>query len=212
MARGIKFFLLLMIAAATSRAGEKNVDFSHLSNDLSDQQKTGIVLPVVNEKYEYYEVCGRCEKDIQCELQQKCIKQNDGKKYDSVTNWKVKWDYGYSHTPQTCRADSFTVTVEIVYHLPKWVRTGDAPRPLVEKWDSYLEKLMTHEKGHRDKAVEAATELIRSVADLPAARTCAELDRAVHDLSRERMAKLLEEQQKYDAATNHGAAQGAVFP
>jgi predicted secreted Zn-dependent protease len=104
------------------------------------------------------------------------------------------------------------VFVEIVYRYPKWVRTDDASRPLVEKWDRYMKNLITHENGHRDMVAEAAAELTRAVAGLPPAATCAEIDRKVKALCRERMEKLTEDQKGYDAATEHGVKQGAVFP
>ncbi len=212
MTRGISVFFLVMAVAVTSAAGEKKLEVANVNNVLTGQKKNVIVPTVVNEKYEYYEVSGCCENDVQCDLKKKCITWTDGKKYDSVTNWKVTWDYGHNRTPQACTTDSFLVTVDVVFHLPKWVRKGDAPRPLVEKWEKYLQQLMMHEEGHRDRAVEAAAELTRAVTELPPVSTCAELDRAVHDLCRARMDKLLEDQKEYDAATSHGAAQGAVFP
>ncbi|HSB34474.1 MAG TPA: DUF922 domain-containing protein, partial [Nitrospirota bacterium] len=174
--------------------------------------KNTVLPPVVREAYEYYEVCGCCEADLKGELKQKCITWKDGRKYDAMTSWKVKWDYGHNRAGQTCSADSFTVTVNVRYHLPKWVKPADAPRELVEKWDGYTKNLLIHENGHRDKAVDAATDLIRSVADLPPSRTCAELDRNVNLLSRARMRKLEEEQQQYDNDTGHGTKQGALFP
>jgi predicted secreted Zn-dependent protease len=204
MIRRTYIFLLFMAAAAASRAGETIPE--------STNNKNHLVPPVVNEKTEYYEVSGGCEKDVQSELRVKCIKWTDGKKYDSVTNWKVKWDYGHSRAPQTCSTESFVVTVDIVYRLPKWVQAGEVSRTLVDKWDRYMEKLMMHEKGHRDKAVAAAVELTRAVAELPPAPTCAELDRAINTLFRTRLDKLIKQQKAYDADTNHGILQGAVFP
>jgi predicted secreted Zn-dependent protease len=130
-----------------------------------------------------------------------------------VTNWKVKWDYSHSQAaPETCTAESFVVTVDIIYRLPKWVRTGEVSQTLVEKWDRYMENLMMHEKGHRDRAVAAAEELTRMIAELPPARTCAELDRVVNTLCRTRLDKLIEDQKTYDADTCHGVLQGAEFP
>jgi predicted secreted Zn-dependent protease len=205
MIRGIYFLFLLMTVAVASGAGET-------MPESTTNNKNHLVPPVVNEKTEYYEVCGGCEKDVQSELQEKCIKLANGKKYDSVTNWKVKWDYGHSQAAQTCTAESFVVTVDIVYRLPKWVRTGEAPQTLVEKWDRYMENLMMHEKGHRDRAMASAVELTRLVAELPPARTCAELDRVVNTLCRARLDKLIEVQKKYDDDTCHGVLQGAEFP
>jgi len=204
MVRGVYFFFLLIMVAVSAGAGE--------IPESTNNNKNHFITPVVNERTEYYDICGLCEKDIECDLREKCIKWTDGKKYDSVTNWKVKWDYGHSRTPQTCTTESFVVTVDIVYQLPKWVRTGEAPRTLVKKWDRYMEKLMLHERGHSDRAVAAAKELMRTVAALPPANTCDELDWLLNTLFRARLDKLIEDQRAYDADTNHGILQGAVFP
>ena len=205
MIRGIYFFFLLMTVAVASGAGET-------MPEPAANTKNHLVPPVVNEKTEYYEVCGDCERDVQSELRDKCIKLANGEKYDSITNWKVKWDYSHNRASETCAAESFVVTVDIVYRLPKWARTGEAPQTLVEKWDRYMENLMMHEKGHRDRAMASAVELTRLVAELPPARTCAELDRVVNTLCRTRLDKLIEVQKKYDTDTCHGVLQGAEFP
>jgi predicted secreted Zn-dependent protease len=202
--RGIYLFFLLMSAAVVSGAGETAPEPAN--------NKSHVVSPVVNEKTEYYEVCGNCEKDVQSELREKCIKVANGERYDSITNWKVKWDYGHTRASETCTAEFFVVTVDIVYRLPKWVRTGEVAQTLAEKWDRYMENLMIHEKGHRDRAVASAVELTRLVAEMPPARTCAELDRVVNTLCRARLDKLIEVQKKYDDDTCHGVLQGAEFP
>ncbi len=212
MMKGIcALFLLITIAGAVS-AGEQGIDVADARKISLAPTGNSTVPPVIREKYKYYEVCGCCEKDLQGDLKEKCIRWIDGKKYDSVTNWKLKWDYGHHEASGTCALDAFTVTVDITFHVPKWARTDDAPHPLVEKWSRYLENLMTHEKGHRDRTVDAANDLTRAVAALPPARTCSELDREVKILAHARANKLLQDQKDYDAATNHGARQGAVFP
>jgi predicted secreted Zn-dependent protease len=99
-----------------------------------------------------------------------------------------------------------------MFRYPKWVRDDAAPQSLVAKWDSYMKNLVMHENVHRDMAVQAAEELSCSVAALAPASTCAELDRRVRALYKEQMQKLSEDEKKYDAATNHGLTQGAVFP
>jgi predicted secreted Zn-dependent protease len=209
--KGAMLSVLILCLTATALAGEDRPIIADLGKGPAPQKKN-VTQPIVIEKYDYYEVGGCCEKDIQCDLKQKCIKWSDGKKYDSITSWKVKWDYGYDRAPETCSVDSFRVTVAISFRFPKWARPGDAPQQLVDKWDSYMKNLVIHENGHRDMAVEVATELSSAVADLPPALTCAEIDREVQKLSRTYMMKLKEDEKEYDAATNHGHTQGAVFP
>jgi predicted secreted Zn-dependent protease len=210
--KGITISLLLLMVTVTTYAGDDNTGAATIEKTSPDRITNSVAPPVVTETFEYYEVCGCCEKDLHHDLKQKCIRWKDGRKYDSVTNWKMKWDYGHARTPRACTTDSFTVIVEVVFQLPKWVRTGEAPPALEEKWDTYMKKLMVHEQGHRDRAVEAASELTRAVAELPPANTCDLLDREVHKLFHARMDKLVKEQEEYDELTNHGAAQGAVFP
>jgi predicted secreted Zn-dependent protease len=208
------FFISALIIAFSSAtfAVEGGPVVANIQKEILLPAKNTVIPPVVKEVYEYYEVCGCCETDLKGELKQKCITWKDGRKYDALTSWKMKWDYGHNRAGETCSADSFTVTVNVRYHLPKWVKPADAPRELVEKWEGYTKNLMTHENGHRDRAVDAATELTKAVTELPPAPTCAELDRSVNILSRAQMRKLDEEQLRYDKDTRHGAAQGALFP
>jgi predicted secreted Zn-dependent protease len=209
-----RFVVLVLIIAfsSTAFAAEGGPVVANIQKEISLPPKNTVLPPVVREAYEYYEICGCCEADLKGELKQKCITWKDGRKYDALTNWKVKWDYGHNRAGKTCSADSFTVTVNVRYHLPKWAKPAEAPRELIGKWESYTKNLLTHENGHRDRAVDAAADLTRTVADLPPFNTCSELDREVNIISRARMKRLEGEQQQYDRETGHGAAQGALFP
>jgi predicted secreted Zn-dependent protease len=202
---------LFMTVATTTFAGERQVVLANVDPEASLMEKPRAVPPVISEKYEYYEVHGGCENDLQCEMRQKGISWTDGKKYDSTTSWHVKWNYGYDRTPQACSVDSFRVFVEITFRYPSWARTDNAPRLLVDKWDTFMQHLVVHENGHRDMAVEAAADLTRTVSELPPASTCAELDRKVQALSHARMNKLNVDEKEYDTATRHGYTQGAIF-
>ena len=212
MLKGIIVFILLMTVAATAFAFEDKVVLANIDKDFHPLLQKREIAPGVTEKYEYYEIRGDSEKTLRSQMIQNNTTWNDGKKYDSLTSWLVKWDYGYDGGPQACSADSFRTTIEITFRFPKWVRTDDAPPALVAKWDGYMEHLITHENGHRDMAVRAAAELSRAVAQLPPAASCADLDREVLVLSRARMKKLNADEKEYDAATSHGITQGAIFP
>lgn len=206
------FSLLLVAASATTFAAEGRFDVASIDKDIHPGIQNRVVAPVVTEKYEYYEIRGNSEKELRGQMCRNGCTFKDGEKYDSVTTWRWKMDYGYDRAPRACTADSFKVALEISYRYPKWVPADGAPQPLVDKWEVYMKNLVTHENGHRDMAVEAATELSRAVAALPPAASCAELDREVRALSRERMQKLNADEKDYDETTLHGKTQGAVFP
>lgn len=203
---------LLIPFGVTSFAAEDRVNMASIERDQTVWVRSKVLPPKVTEKYEYYEVCGCDEKELQCDLKQKCVRWNDGHKYDSLTSWDMGWDHGYDQTSESCAINSFKPIIEITFRYPKWKRTDEAPRSLMEKWDRYLKNLTAHENGHRDMVVKAATELSHDVAQLPPAQTCAELDRRVRELARKRLEMMHENQRSYDEMTKHGATQGAVFP
>jgi predicted secreted Zn-dependent protease len=204
--------LLFIAAAATAFAAEDRFDVASVDKNNHPGIQNRVVAPVVTEKYEYYEIRGNSEKELRGQMCRNGCAFNDGEKYDSVTTWRWKLNYGHDRAPGVCTADSFKVALEISYRYPKWVRTSDAPQPLVDKWDGYMKNLITHENGHRDLAVEAAAELSHDLAALPPAASCAELDREIGALSRERREKLNADQKSYDETTVHGKTQGVVFP
>lgn len=206
------FISLLYLAAHPAFAGDGRIDIASVDRDIYHHRERIVLAPTVREKHELYEIKGYGEKELRDQMTQQGTAWSDGKKYDSVTRWHVKWDYEHDRSLQSCSAEAFQATAEITIRYPTWVRTDDAPQELADKWDAYLVSLIEHEKGHRDMVVEAVEDLTRAVAHLPAAPTCAELDRRVRSLCHERMAKLNDEAKDYDAATGHGAVQGAVFP
>lgn len=211
----MKEIITLIIAAfmtCTALAGEGRTESDRMKELAVTARRNHVLPPLHTEKYEYYDVCGCCEKDLQCDMMDKAIRWKDGNKYDAITRWKVKWDYAYSRDEHACLADSFRVDVEIIFHLPKWVCDGHAPPYLTEKWESYIGNLTLHEKGHRDKALKAAEDFTRAVAEMAPAGSCSELDRRVRKLCSERMEQLDEEQHEYDEATGHGHVQGISFP
>ena len=169
------FSLLLIAAAATTFAAEKRFDVASIDSNLRPGIQNRVVTPVVTEKYEYYEIRGASEKELRSQMCRNGCALYDGEKYDSVTTWRWKLNYGYYCAPQACAVDSFRVALEIEYRYPKWVRGDYAAQPLIDKWDGYLKHLIMHENGHRNLAVDAAAELSRILYKLAPAATCASL-------------------------------------
>jgi predicted secreted Zn-dependent protease len=203
---------LLYLTAIPAFADDGRIDIASVDRDIYRHQERVVLAPAVREKHELYEIMGDGEKELRDQLTRQGIAWSDGKKYASVTSWHVTWDYEHERSLQSCSAEAFQATAEITIRYPKWVRTDAAPQELADKWDGYLASLIEHEQGHRDMVVEAVEDLTRAVALLPAATTCAELDRRIQSLCHERMVKLNDDAKEYDASTLHGAEQGAVFP
>ncbi|HYA86826.1 MAG TPA: DUF922 domain-containing protein [Nitrospirota bacterium] len=206
------FCILLISIAIRVFAAQDKVEVASVDKDTRLQMINADVSPVVTEKYEYYEVQGDSISTLRCDMDHNSCRWDDGKRYDSITSWRVKWDYGHDRAPQSCAAVAFKASVEVVFRYPKWVHDDGVSQALVAKWNTYMKNLTVHENGHRDMAVEAVAELSRAVADLAPAQNCSDLDREVRVLCRLKLKKLNEDEKAYDVSTKHGLTQGAIFP
>lgn len=207
-------FVLIALSpflGSSARAGEGAAVSPSIEQVFPLRKHLKTLQPVVREKVEYYEIKGTCEADLQFQLKEKGCGWSDGKVYDSMTTWEFKWDYDYVRAPASCSVASFKVSVDIVFRYPKWMKDEFAPQTLIEKWDSYMQGLVTHESGHRDMAVAAAQELSSAVEALPPFPDCDQLDRMIRKLCRDHTEQLGREAEVYDEATSHGGAQGAVL-
>jgi predicted secreted Zn-dependent protease len=212
MIKSTVFLILLLITAASICAAQDKIVTAKADKNIDHLAIKPSILPKVTETYKYYEVQGASEPELSCDMNRNSCRWDDGKKYDSVTSWRVKWNYNYDRTPQSCTAVSFEASVDIVFRYPKWVHAGGVPDQLIAKWNNYMKNLTVHENGHRDMAVKAAAELTQSVSKLPPAKSCTDLDREVQTLCRLRMKKLNDDENAYDVRTQHGFTQGAIFP
>ena len=210
--KNISISLLMAFLSLSTFTGDKNALGANRDNGHPRRSEEGINVPVIREKIEYYDIGGISEKELVCQLREKGCRTKDGGIYDSITHWRITWDYGYDQTSRGCAADDFQASIAITYTFPRWVETDGVAARLMDGWKRYLISLIMHEKGHRDMAVDAVIDLSFDVADLPPFPRCSDLDRAIRSIARDRNEKLNEDSRIYDAATGHGATQGAAFP
>jgi len=96
------------------------------------------------------------------------------------------------------------VTDDIQVILPRWNPPADASPALVARWNEYVHRLAEHEQGHVDFVVAS---LPRVEAAIRAA-TCDTAEAAAQAA----LVPIRQHDVDYDAATQHGATQGARFP
>jgi len=95
--------------------------------------------------------------------------------------------------------------------MPEWRDADSASAELRGQWARFIAALRAHEEGHRRIALEAATAVQRRLEDLQVvdcssyAREAESAYRHLHDLHVARDVR-------YDATTQHGILQGAVWP
>lgn len=175
-------------------------------------RKTITANPVIKENYDYYEIIGRTEKELQQQMNASGIIGADGNSYYAYTNWYVRWNYTFKSTPTSCSIDTVASSVDVKYKLPKWVSYKDAPANLKNKWDHFIQNLVLHEYGHKDIGAQTAGEIERAIAALKPHSTCRELELAANSIGRQLLDKSKPIEADYDLRTRHGRTQGANFP
>jgi predicted secreted Zn-dependent protease len=151
----------------------------------------------------YYNVTGKTANALRSSLKKLGPLDDSGHRYDAMTVWSVSWNWpGYGTS--TCNLEAATVTLDVKVEFPHWVKPASPSKSLVTKWNAYMKALALHEKGHVDYVADhyqAAATAIKAATCLTAtaAGNKALLPIDKHDVS-------------YDAATHHGATQGATFP
>jgi predicted secreted Zn-dependent protease len=150
----------------------------------------------------WYDIEGDTEAELREQLDARGP-EIDGSRHDAYTSWYVTWRYPDSHSEAGCSTGPVTADVKVVVTLPRWKGFTDENDPLVRRWRRYLEALKTHESGHRETGFRAA---------LPPQATCELASQVADETARKILDEYRARDVEYDAETNHGITQGAVFP
>ncbi|WP_136523693.1 DUF922 domain-containing protein [Geomonas ferrireducens] len=164
----------------------------------------------VREGYRFYEISGNSLDQLREQINQKGTKWSDGKVYSALTNWDIHYKYRVTSNNGRYSVRSADTTVEICYYLPRLDADSCTPE-LASRWKDYLTHLQRHEYGHKDLAVQAASQVNEMFATLPSFGSEEELAAEITKRTEEKFRHLKEIQIDYDRDTRHGETQGAVL-
>ncbi len=168
--------------------------------------------PLVTETVEYFDVSGFTPLEIRAELRRLGPTGADGRRYDGFTKWLVNWKFNYKNVSQGCAIAGVTTTVKATIFFPRLKTDTATPVPVKQAFAGFLEKLMLHEKGHVQNAIDIAKRIEDGIRALPAQSDCATLGRSANTLGDSLIKEANRMDLEYDARTNHGATQGVRFP
>lgn len=158
---------------------------------------------IANATIVYYDIFGFTGAELREQLNMLGPTDYAGFKGDAVTEWYIHWNWpGYGTS--NCDLSVAAVSYDMKVILPRWSPPQDASTDLVAKWISYVNALSLHEQGHVDHVVEN----FQRVVDAIQGATCDTADAVGTAILEE----LRHYDVEYDANTQHGAAQGAIFP
>ena len=127
------------------------------------------------------------------------------------STWYVTYRYRPRSVPGGgCTVQSVDTKLSLKVRMPRWNAPANADPKLLEHWNRYLGALEVHENGHLQHGRDLAGNFKRA-ALATRARDCGDLERSL----RQRFDAMVKDAAaldvQYDAQTNHGATQGAVF-
>ena len=134
-----------------------------------------------------------------------------GERYFGLTEWEVHAEYHWDQRPDGCRIEGLRVRASVQTHMPRWRRATAASESLSGAWKRFLSALDWHEHGHRVLAEDAA-ETIRKRLRTLRAPTCPRVEARAYGELIDVLNEYEQYNRDYDAATDHGRSQGAVWP
>ena len=154
----------------------------------------------------FYEVAG-----IEHEALLASLNERGPNGFHAHTQWRVLYAYKTAMRGGQCAVTLVETQVKSDMLMPRWSKRHGASADLVARWQAYEAKLLEHEEGHVRHGQELAAALEAELPRLPPARDCRALDAAVRVRFEELQKVYTDKDKAYDARTQHGRMQGAVF-
>ena len=179
-------------------------------NPYPQKVRPNVVLEI-SEKYQYYDIDGKCVQELQHSMKTNGTKWNDGKVYAALTTWDIDYHYKIEKIAGRYSIKSAETDVSIIYRFPRWVPAAPPQQQMTDAWTSYMDNLKVHEFGHKDLAVKAAGEINDMLASLGSFGSKSDLDREAEKVVKSKLREMKDTQVDYDAETHHGETQGALL-
>jgi predicted secreted Zn-dependent protease len=125
--------------------------------------------------------------------------------------WNITWKVLSRPQAGECAIAEALVFVDSRITLPDWDAPANSDPALTDQWRAFLLALHAHEAGHQALVMQGAERVRRTLLETVGPRCEPALAKA-DSAGQEVLASIREEDARYDAATRHGATQGAVWP
>lgn len=138
------------------------------------------------------------------------LRANGPKGFHGLATWRVSYEYATKRRRDACQIDSVITKVSGEVLMPRWVDEPSAPLALQRRWTDYYSALKKHEDGHIQHGRELALlvkERLMGIGAVP----CDQVRALAQSEFQRLYTNLKTRDQEYDARTNHGATQGALF-
>lgn len=138
------------------------------------------------------------------------LRANGPKGFHGLASWNIRYDYTTKRRGDACQIDTVRTQVNGRILMPRWTDELSAPQALRRRWNDYYAALKWHEDGHIQHGKELALLVKERLIGLGVA-PCDQMQVMAQKEFDRLYGNLKMRDQEYDARTNHGAIQGAIF-
>jgi predicted secreted Zn-dependent protease len=160
-----------------------------------------------------YNVQGQSLKEIHQSLEANALSDPHeiGKRFYARTDWHLSAKWFYVPTARGCEVERAQVSILVTMTLPALVTTDVVP-DVQARWNTFLNNTVQHESEHVRIAYDGARNYQQQLGNYPPAVNCTAIQPQLQNLFRQHYDLIDRTNVEYDRKTQHGAAQGAVFP
>jgi len=164
----------------------------------------------VTEVFDYFDVTGLSEIELNRHLDENNKLFIDGKQYSAMVFYTITWR-PYARTGgELCSLDKVDVMLDVKFHMPRWINQSSSTPNLQSYWTQLYGTLLDHENGHRDLALEEAREIQRKIKEIAPTKNCQELSETADKIGYSLISKYSQLQLNYDECTKHGLEQNKL--
>jgi predicted secreted Zn-dependent protease len=161
-----------------------------------------------------YPVIGQTLTELSKSLDAQAIPEprEPGSRYYALTEWFLSARWVTHPTARGCEVESGSITLAMTMTLPALTATTGMPHEVLNRWNVFVNNTITHESGHVKINLQGARDYQRGLGNSAPALDCNALGLRLDDEFDRALDALTRAGRDYDARTQHGVTQGAVFP
>jgi predicted secreted Zn-dependent protease len=206
--------VLVLAAISCSTLAQARRPAFVVTDPVAIQNETtqdGIVRLVTGVWRRTYEVPGTNAGEIRHNLDD--LRRTTGHEdFNAETKWDLRWSMRYSAGKDGgCHLVAVTLEYYAVVTLPALVDETSLAAEEAGNWRSFADALEEHEMGHVDREAAGAAALQQALLGLGPQSDCATLANLVTAMGEQAKTSIRVTDELYDAETEHGASQGALF-
>ena len=163
----------------------------------------------LQEKFEHYTIAPAEVDQIKLELRRNSPVSRKNQVFHGETEWTLIPNFRWQWVAGKCRVKDVLVQLNGTYTLPKLLKDLPHTSKTRQRFDSYYQALLAHEKGHQDLWLKAGEEIEHLLLNFPPYTSCSEMNDAVKSRIAVIIGRYQQLNRDYDKQTGHGRTQGA---